>query len=216
MATTVLSIASTLDTLLKSDKVDCNLHSGVLVEHAIRRVEGQLADNGAPVTAGDSSMNSQNANAITHTLSARSSAAHEQVIKSRRRSSVQWILGTSLFAMGLGLLCYLPALNTSGLLSIEMFAILLLRHSRLAERDCKYYLSLKQAADAQLASYQILEQHGSKQSLSKYALERVDFVECIPQTGKQKEVICNAISDKPIPSSVHDIFDLLKESLKNR
>jgi len=41
--------ASTLDTLLKSEKVHRNLHSGLLVEHAIRRGEGLLADNGALV-----------------------------------------------------------------------------------------------------------------------------------------------------------------------
>jgi phosphoenolpyruvate carboxykinase (ATP) len=41
--------ASTLETLLKSDKVHRNLHSGVLVEHAVRRGEGLLADNGALV-----------------------------------------------------------------------------------------------------------------------------------------------------------------------
>jgi ATP-dependent phosphoenolpyruvate carboxykinase len=44
-----LDTASTLDTLLKSDKVHRNLHSGILVEHAVRRGEGLLADNGAIV-----------------------------------------------------------------------------------------------------------------------------------------------------------------------
>src|SRR5437016_5980081 len=47
MATIVLNTASALDTLLKSTKVYRNLHSGVLVEHAVRNGEGQLADNGA-------------------------------------------------------------------------------------------------------------------------------------------------------------------------
>jgi len=41
--------AATLETLLKSDKVHRNLHSGILVEHAVRRGEGLLADNGAMV-----------------------------------------------------------------------------------------------------------------------------------------------------------------------
>jgi phosphoenolpyruvate carboxykinase (ATP) len=49
MATTVLNTASALDTLLKSNKVYHNLHSGVLVEHSIRKREAQLADNGALV-----------------------------------------------------------------------------------------------------------------------------------------------------------------------
>ncbi|HEY7406358.1 MAG TPA: phosphoenolpyruvate carboxykinase (ATP) [Candidatus Angelobacter sp.] len=44
-----LDAASTLDTLLKSSKVHTNLHSGLLVEHAVRRGEGLLADNGALV-----------------------------------------------------------------------------------------------------------------------------------------------------------------------
>ena len=44
-----LDAASTLDTLLKSSKVHSNLHSGLLVEHAVRRGEGLLADNGALV-----------------------------------------------------------------------------------------------------------------------------------------------------------------------
>src|SRR5437016_8155247 len=49
MATTVLNTASALDTLLKSNRVYRNLHSGVLVEHSIRKGEAQLADNGALV-----------------------------------------------------------------------------------------------------------------------------------------------------------------------
>ncbi|HZD96435.1 MAG TPA: phosphoenolpyruvate carboxykinase (ATP), partial [Candidatus Sulfotelmatobacter sp.] len=44
-----IDVASTLDTLLKNDKVHRNLHSGILVEHAIRRGEGLLANNGALV-----------------------------------------------------------------------------------------------------------------------------------------------------------------------
>ncbi|HZD06784.1 MAG TPA: phosphoenolpyruvate carboxykinase (ATP), partial [Candidatus Limnocylindrales bacterium] len=44
-----IDTASALETLLKSDKVHLNLHSGVLVEHAVRRSEGLLADNGAMV-----------------------------------------------------------------------------------------------------------------------------------------------------------------------
>jgi phosphoenolpyruvate carboxykinase (ATP) len=44
-----IDAASTLDTLLKSNKVHRNLHSGLLVEHAVRRGEGLLADNGALV-----------------------------------------------------------------------------------------------------------------------------------------------------------------------
>ncbi|MGZ7103690.1 MAG: phosphoenolpyruvate carboxykinase (ATP) [Candidatus Angelobacter sp.] len=44
-----IDTASALETLLKSDKVHSNLHSGLLVEHAIRRGEGLLADNGALV-----------------------------------------------------------------------------------------------------------------------------------------------------------------------
>jgi phosphoenolpyruvate carboxykinase (ATP) len=44
-----LDAASTLDTLLKSSKVHSNLHSGLLVEHAVRHGEGLLADNGALV-----------------------------------------------------------------------------------------------------------------------------------------------------------------------
>jgi phosphoenolpyruvate carboxykinase (ATP) len=44
-----IDTAATLETLLKSDKVHRNLHSGVLVEQAIRRGEGLLADNGALV-----------------------------------------------------------------------------------------------------------------------------------------------------------------------
>ena len=41
--------AATLETLLKSDKVYRNLHSGVLVEHAVRPRWALLADNGALV-----------------------------------------------------------------------------------------------------------------------------------------------------------------------
>ena len=44
-----IDTASTLETLLKSSKVHRNLYSGVLVEHAVRRSEGLLADNGALV-----------------------------------------------------------------------------------------------------------------------------------------------------------------------
>src|SRR5215472_19299557 len=44
-----LDTASTLDALLKSNKVYSNLHSGLLVEHSVRRGEGLLADNGALV-----------------------------------------------------------------------------------------------------------------------------------------------------------------------
>ncbi len=44
-----IDASSTLDTLLKSNKVHRNLHSGLLVEHAVRRGEGLLADNGAIV-----------------------------------------------------------------------------------------------------------------------------------------------------------------------
>jgi phosphoenolpyruvate carboxykinase (ATP) len=44
-----IDTASALETLLKSNKVHRNLYSGVLVEQAIRRGEGLLADNGALV-----------------------------------------------------------------------------------------------------------------------------------------------------------------------
>jgi len=44
-----IDTASALETLLKNDKVHRNLHSGLLVEHAVRRGEGLLADNGALV-----------------------------------------------------------------------------------------------------------------------------------------------------------------------
>src|ERR1700720_2828869 len=44
-----IDTASALETLLNSNKVHRNLHSGVLVEQAIRRGEGLLADNGALV-----------------------------------------------------------------------------------------------------------------------------------------------------------------------
>src|SRR5215472_3747878 len=42
-----IDTASVLGTLLKSSKVHRNLHSGPLVEHAVRKGEGHLADNGA-------------------------------------------------------------------------------------------------------------------------------------------------------------------------
>jgi phosphoenolpyruvate carboxykinase (ATP) len=42
-----IDISSSLETLLKTNKVHRNLHSGPLVEHAVRRGEGHLADNGA-------------------------------------------------------------------------------------------------------------------------------------------------------------------------
>ncbi|HJX83939.1 MAG TPA: phosphoenolpyruvate carboxykinase (ATP), partial [Candidatus Angelobacter sp.] len=45
----VIDTAAALETLLKSNPVHRNLHSGILVEHAIRRGEGHLADNGALV-----------------------------------------------------------------------------------------------------------------------------------------------------------------------
>lgn len=44
-----IDTASTLDALLKSSKVYSNLHSAPLVEHAVRRGEGAIADNGALV-----------------------------------------------------------------------------------------------------------------------------------------------------------------------
>jgi phosphoenolpyruvate carboxykinase (ATP) len=44
-----IDTASALETLLKNDRVHRNLHSGLLVEHAVRRGEGLLADNGAIV-----------------------------------------------------------------------------------------------------------------------------------------------------------------------
>ena len=48
MSQTLPAIDSTaLDTLLKTNKVHRNLHSGPLVEHAVRLGEGHLADNGA-------------------------------------------------------------------------------------------------------------------------------------------------------------------------
>src|SRR5690348_11959543 len=48
MSQTLPAIDSTaLDTLLKTNKVHFNLHSGPLVEHSIRRGEAQIADNGA-------------------------------------------------------------------------------------------------------------------------------------------------------------------------
>ena len=45
-----IDTASALEALLNSSTVHRNLHSGVLVEQAIRRGEGLLADNGALVT----------------------------------------------------------------------------------------------------------------------------------------------------------------------
>jgi phosphoenolpyruvate carboxykinase (ATP) len=42
-----IDTASALETLLKTSKVHYNLHSGPLVEHAVRKEEGHLADNGA-------------------------------------------------------------------------------------------------------------------------------------------------------------------------
>src|SRR5258708_36405033 len=42
-----IDTASALETLLKTNKVYFNLHSGPLVEHAVRHGEGHLADNGA-------------------------------------------------------------------------------------------------------------------------------------------------------------------------
>src|SRR5579872_3903627 len=47
MATTVLDTTAVLDSLLKTNKVYRNLRSGPLIEHAMRRGEGHLADNGA-------------------------------------------------------------------------------------------------------------------------------------------------------------------------
>ncbi len=45
----VIDTAAALETLLKTNPVHRNLHSSVLVEHAVRRGEGQLANNGALV-----------------------------------------------------------------------------------------------------------------------------------------------------------------------
>lgn len=47
MASTVVDSASAIDSLLTGDKAYRNLRSGPLVEHAVRRSEGHLADNGA-------------------------------------------------------------------------------------------------------------------------------------------------------------------------
>src|ERR1700730_3330753 len=44
---TAIDTASILETLLKGSKVHKNLRSSVLIEHAVRRGEGMLADNGA-------------------------------------------------------------------------------------------------------------------------------------------------------------------------
>ncbi|HWZ42165.1 MAG TPA: phosphoenolpyruvate carboxykinase (ATP) [Candidatus Saccharimonadales bacterium] len=49
MATSVFDATTVLSEILKTSKVYRNLHSGGLVEHAIRRGEGQLANNGALV-----------------------------------------------------------------------------------------------------------------------------------------------------------------------
>src|SRR5260221_14272135 len=49
MATSVFDATTVLSEILKTSKVYRNLLSGILVEHAIRRGEGQLADNGALV-----------------------------------------------------------------------------------------------------------------------------------------------------------------------
>jgi phosphoenolpyruvate carboxykinase (ATP) len=49
MSQTAIDTASSLESLLKNNKVHRNLHSGVLVEHSIRRGESMLADNGALV-----------------------------------------------------------------------------------------------------------------------------------------------------------------------
>jgi phosphoenolpyruvate carboxykinase (ATP) len=48
-ATSVLDTTAILESLLKTSKIYRNLRSGPLVEHAIRRDEGLLADNGALV-----------------------------------------------------------------------------------------------------------------------------------------------------------------------
>jgi phosphoenolpyruvate carboxykinase (ATP) len=48
-ATSVLDKTAVLESLIQSGKIYGNLRSGPLVEHAIRRDEGQLADNGALV-----------------------------------------------------------------------------------------------------------------------------------------------------------------------
>src|SRR5215831_7407988 len=47
MATTVLDTSAVLDSLLKTNPVYRNLRSGPLIEHAVRRGEGHLADNGS-------------------------------------------------------------------------------------------------------------------------------------------------------------------------
>ena len=44
---TAIDTASILASLLKSNTIHKNLRSSVLVEHAVRRGEGLLADNGA-------------------------------------------------------------------------------------------------------------------------------------------------------------------------
>ena len=44
-----IDTTSALETLLKNHRIHRNLHSGLLVEHAVRRGEGLLADNGALV-----------------------------------------------------------------------------------------------------------------------------------------------------------------------
>jgi phosphoenolpyruvate carboxykinase (ATP) len=45
----VIDATAALEALLKNNPIQRNLHSGILVEQAIRRGEGQLADNGALV-----------------------------------------------------------------------------------------------------------------------------------------------------------------------
>src|SRR6266853_1341424 len=45
----VIDATAVLETPLKNNPVQRNLHSGILVEHAVRRGECQLADNGALV-----------------------------------------------------------------------------------------------------------------------------------------------------------------------
>ncbi len=47
MATTVLDVTSVINSLLATNKVYLNLRSGPLIEHAIQRGEGRMADNGA-------------------------------------------------------------------------------------------------------------------------------------------------------------------------
>ncbi len=49
-ASPLLDSAAAVEALLKNNPVHRNLHSGILAEHAIRRGESQLADNGALVS----------------------------------------------------------------------------------------------------------------------------------------------------------------------